>query len=184
MNKEQSLRPILVIGRIGRAHGLHGEVRIQAMTSDPERFYDLADCLLLSPDEKIVKDVHATGARVTPEQVLLKLRGIDSREQAEPLNGWLLAVRREQAVILPEDTWFICDLIGCAVYDEQRGYLGDLADVLQNAAQDVYVVRMAGQPNLMFPALKSILTNVDITGRRMDIRLPAGLYDVYRGEKA
>ena len=183
MDKEQPLRPILVIGRIGRAHGLHGEVRVLSMTSDPARFFDLSDCLLLSPDEKITKDACADSARVTHDQVLLKLRGIDSRFQAEPLNGWLLAVRREQAVILPEDTWFICDLIGCAVFDEHRGYLGNLADVIQNAAQDVYVVRTPGQPDLLFPALKSILANVDIIGRRIDIRLPAGLFEIYRGEK-
>lgn len=184
MNREQSLRPILLIGKIGRAHGLQGEVRVWPMTSDPDRFNDLRDCLLVSPDEKIVQDARADGARVSADLVLLRLRGIDSRSQAESVNGWFLAVRRENAVPLPPDTWFICDLIGCAVFDKQRGYVGELADVIQNSAQDVYVVRLSGQPDLMFPALKTILASVDTIGRRIDIVLPDGLFEVYRGEKA
>lgn len=177
------LRPVLIIGKIGRAHGLKGEVRIQSMTSDPGRFYDLTDCLLVSPDEKTLKDARCDSARVSPEQVLIKMHGIDTREMAETLNGWFLAVHRENAVSLPEDTWFICDLTGCGVYDDRRGYLGDLADVMQNAAQDVYVVRMPGQQDLLFPALKTIIKKVDIQARRIDVQLSEGLYEVYRGEQ-
>jgi len=152
------------------------------MTSDPDRFYELSDCLLLSPDEKTSRDARCESARVTPEQVLIKLRGIDTRETAETLNGWLLAVHRENAVSLPANTWFICDLLGCSVYDEQRGFLGELADILQNAAQDVYVVRMPGQQDLLFPALKIIIKQVDLKERRIDVQLPDGLYGVYRGD--
>jgi len=177
------LRPVLIIGKIGRAHGLQGEVRIQPMTNDPGRFCELNECLLVSPDEKILKEARCASARVFPEQVLLRLQGYDTRESAETINGWLLAVKRENAVSLPEDTWFICDLLGCSVYDERRGLIGELADVMQNAAQDVYVVRMPGQQDLLFPALKIIIKNVDLQERRIDVQLPDGLYEVYRGDK-
>ena len=120
----------------------------------------------------------------SPEQLLIKLNGIDSRDQAEALRGHLLAVRREDAVKLPPDHWFICDLLGCAVYDATEGYLGDLADIMQNTAQDVYVVRLPGQPDILFPALKTIIQKVDIPGRRIDISLTEGLYEVYRGGKS
>lgn len=183
MNIEKPLRPILVIGKLGRAHGLHGEIKVQALTSDPDRFYDLENCLMMSADERNIVDINIDFARVSTDQVLLKIQGIDTREQAEKLTGRLLAVKREQAVELPPDTWFICDLVGCDVYDEQNGFLGQLSDVMQNVAQDVYVVKLTGQDDLLFPALKSILTRVDIVGRRIDVRLPAGLFEVYRGRK-
>ncbi len=184
MKSDQPLRPILLIGKIGRAHGLRGDVKIQPLTSDSERFRLLKSCLLLSADEKTSREIAIDGVKLLPDMVLLKLRGVDSREQAEPLNGSYLAVAREQAVELPPDTWFICDLIGCAVYDQNEGCLGEVADLLQSTAQDVYVVRQSGQPDLLFPALKTILKKVDIAGRRIDILLPEGLFEVYRERMA
>lgn len=183
MNIEKTLRPTLVIGKLGRAHGLHGEIKVQALTSDPDRFYDLENCLMMTADERNITDINIDFARVSADLVLLKIQGIDTREQAEKLTGQLLAVKREQAVELPPDTWFICDLVGCDVYDEQNGFLGQLSDVMQNVAQDVYVVKLTGQDDLLFPALKTILTQVDVVGRRIDVRLPAGLFEVYRGGK-
>lgn len=180
MNTQPSLRSILLTGKIGRAHGLQGEVKVQALTSDPDRFYDLKDCLLVSPDEKMTKEARIAAVRMSADQILVRLEGCFSREDAEKLNGWYLAVSRENAVKLPADTWFICDLTGCAVFDENAGYIGDLAEVIQNSSQDVYVVRLSGQDDLLFPALKSIIRKVDIDGRRIDVVLPDGLYEIYR----
>lgn len=178
------LRQILLIGRIIRAHGIRGEVSVLPLTSDPDRFAQLKECLLLSADEKNSSSIQVENARIQPEQLLIKLKGIDTRDQAEALRGHLLAVKREDAVKLPADHWFICDLLGCAVYDAKEGYLGELADIMQNTAQDVYVVRLPGQPDLLFPALKTIIQKVDIAGRRIDICLTEGLYEVYRGGKS
>lgn len=180
MDKEKALRPVLIIGRIGRAHALQGEMRVESLTSDPGRFIDLKECLLFSADEKQSRPVQIASSRVAANQVYIRLDGHDTREKAETLRGCLLAVPRDQAVALPPDTWFICDLVGCAVYDEQEGYLGILTDVIQNQATDVYAVSLQGSPDLLFPARKAILNRVDIDGRRIDVRLPDGLFEVYR----
>lgn len=177
------LREILHVGRILRAHGLAGEIKVLPLTSDPDRFRILKDCLLLAADEKIIRDVRIENARSFQAEIIVKLEGVDERSQADALRGCFLSVRRGQAVVLPPDNWFICDLIGCGVYDEKEGYLGKLIDVIQNSAQDVYLVHLAGQPDLLFPALKSILLKVDIPGRRIDVRLSEGLYEVYRERK-
>ena len=180
MDITNPLRSVLVIGRIGRAHGLRGEFRIEVLTDSPERFSQLEECLLLSADEKHSRPVRVEYARVSIGQVLIKLSGYDKREDAETLRGQYLAVQREQAVKLPPDTWFICDLVGCSVYDELDGYLGILSDIIQNPAQDVYTVHLPGHSDILFPARRSILLNVDIIGRRIDIRLPDGLFEIYR----
>jgi 16S rRNA processing protein RimM len=173
-------RAILHIGRIGRAHGLNGEVKATVLSSDPDRLNQLTECLLLSADEKEERLVQIAGVRPAGSQVIIKLEGIDDRSQAERVNGCFLSVRRDQALALQSGQWFVCDLIGCRVYDDTEGDLGSLLDILPYRAQDIYVVRLAGQPDLLFPALKNILRQIDPVRRRIDVHLPEGLYEVYR----
>jgi 16S rRNA processing protein RimM len=178
-------RQILHIGQIGRPHGLAGEIRVTVMSSDPERFTDISECLLVSRDEKTSRLVQIEYIRPGHSQIIVKLCGIDEREQAEALTGCFLSVRREQAKPLKENEWFICDLVGCQVIDDKEGDLGILAEILQNGrAQDVFVVRAAGRPDLLFPGLQDILRQVDPAGRRISVHLPDGLFEVYRGKEA
>jgi 16S rRNA processing protein RimM len=172
----------LIVGRISSPHGLQGAVRVQSMTDDPGRFQELKVCLLLTADEKMLGNVTIQSVRLqNGGMVIVQFQGYPDRTAAESLRGCLLAVERSQAVRLPADRWFVCDLIGCAVFDDREGSLGTLSDILQHSAQDVYVVRQQGEPDLLFPALKQILRKVDIAGRRIDVHLPDGLFEVYRG---
>ena len=155
--RAKQLRPILIIGRIGRAHALFGEFRVNPLTDDINRFIGLRNCLLLSPDEQRYQTVQVLSSRIVTNQVYVRLKGFESRELAESLRGRLLAVHREQAVKLPPDTWFICDLIGCDVFDASRGYLGILTEVVQNLAQDVYTITLEGQADLLLPAKKEFI---------------------------
>jgi 16S rRNA processing protein RimM len=176
-------REILHVGQIGRAHGLQGEVRVMLLSSDPDRLARLSDCLLVSADERAVKPAHIESVRPANGLFLVKLQGIDDRTQAEHLNGQYLSVGRDQAITLPPGQWFVCDLVQCKVYDSREGYLGDLRDIIQGSAHDIYVVSLPGQPDLLFPARKIILRNVDLESRRIDVELPEGLYEVYRERK-
>ena len=173
-----------MVGRIGAAHGLGGEVRVQPLTSDPARFQVLKDCMLVSPDEKKRQNVVVENVRQGPNLLLVKLQGIDDRTSAELLRSSYLAVSRTQAVPLHDNEWFVADLIGCDVRDARYGYLGQLTDVLQPTSQDVYVVHLDNSPDLLIPALKSILLRVDVDLKQIDVRLPEGLYEIYREEKA
>jgi 16S rRNA processing protein RimM len=173
-------RDILHIGKIAGVHGLAGELKVQPLTDDPRRFSDLEDCLLVSADEKSRESAHIEGVRFFKDQVLLRLENVSDRNTAEKLRGLFISVTREKAVALPPDTWFICDLIGCDVYDPIHGYLGHLTDVMQNAAHDVYTVSKVSEKDLLFPALKTIIRQVDLPARRIDVELPEGLYDIYR----
>jgi len=183
MTSAQKLEYFMV-GRIGAAHGLGGEVRVQPLTSDPDRFQLLKDCYLVSPDEKTRRPVTVLTTRQGTNQLLVKLKGVEDRTSAELLRGSLLAVSRQQAVALSENEWFIADLIGCEVRDVRYGYLGLLTDVLQPASQDVYVVHLDQLPDILIPALKTVLLRVDVDEKQIDVRLPDGLYEIYREEKA
>ena len=173
-----------MVGRIGAAHGLGGEVRVQPLTSDPDRFQSLKDCYLVSPDEKTRRPATVQTTRQGTNQLLVKLKGVDDRTGAELLRGSYLAVSREQAVTLSDSEWFIADLIGCEVRDVRYGYLGQLTDVLQPASHDIYVVHHDQQPDILIPALKAVLLRVDVDLKQVDVRLPDGLYEIYRDEKA
>ena len=174
------MRDILHVGRIVGAHGLKGEVKVLPYTDDPARFKMLNECLLVSEDEKNRTPAQAEGARFFQDLILLKLRGIDDRTAAENLRGLLISVEREHAVPLEPDTWYICDLIGCQVYDQQHGLLGELKDVLQHGSSDIYLVTQPNQPDLLIPVLKSVLKKVDLDQRRVDVTLPEGLFEIYR----
>ncbi|NLM77800.1 MAG: 16S rRNA processing protein RimM [Ruminococcaceae bacterium] len=174
-------RTHFLIGRITAPHGLNGDVRVQALTDDAHRFTDLAECWLVSADEKIIRLVSLRSVRLQgSDMLLLHVAGCDDRTAADVLRGCYLAVERSQAIQLEEDRWFISDLVGCDVFDDQYGNLGHVHEVLQHTAQDVYVITKNGEPDLLFPALKAILRKVDIIGRRIDVRLPDGLYEIYR----
>ncbi len=179
----ESLSEILHIGRILGAHGLQGELKILPLSDDLMRFKELKDCLIVSADEKERVPAIAAGARFSNTVVLLRLQGVVDRNSADALKGKTLSVSREHAVKLPPDTWFVCDLLGCEVYDHTRGLLGVVSDVLATAAHDVYTVQLKGQKDLLFPALKMIIQKVDIAIKRIDVVLPDGLFEIYRENK-
>jgi 16S rRNA processing protein RimM len=95
---------------------------------------------------------------------------------AEQLRGGYLEITREQLVPLPEGSYYIFEIIGLKVYDLDGAYLGEITDVLQTGANDVYVVETGGKP-LLIPALKQVVREVDLQGRRMRVELPEGLME-------
>ncbi len=172
--------PFLDIGRITAPHGISGEVRVFPLTDRLDRFDHLSECFLTSPDSQTRRPVRIMSVRPNPPQLLVRLEGLEDRDQAERLRGWYLSVDRAHAIKLPEGSHFICDLIGLTVVDTQHGVLGKLSDVLQNMAHDVYVVALPGQPDLLFPALKRVIHRIDLSEGLMEVTLPDGLYEIYR----
>jgi 16S rRNA processing protein RimM len=149
----------LLIGTIGKAVGLKGQVRVRPFTDDPERFYDLEEIWVL--DGGKYSTVKVAETNVNGQAVTLRLEGVESREAAEKLNGKSLYIKREDAVELPPDVYFIADIIGCTVEDNEGRFLGKLAEVLQHGAADVYVLRGGPGGEILFPALKAVILSTD-----------------------
>lgn len=160
------LQAYLAIGQVLKPQGVYGEVKVKPMTDDPQRFLALTQVFLRGGERYTPRAVQCT--RVHDGFAYLRFEGVQDRESAEALRDQLLFVDRAHAVELPEDTEFICDIIGCEAYDTQGNRIGVLTDVLQPGANDVYVLDTP-RGELMLPALKRVVPHVDVAARRMVI---------------
>lgn len=171
---EKKEKDFLAVGKIVNTHGIRGELRVIPMTSDVSRF----DYLLytwIRVDGRL-QEFRVTQVRYHKQFVLVKLQGIDNMTDAEALKGCELLVDRQNARPLEEDEYFICDLIGMKVYEEDK-LLGELTEVLQTGSNDVYVVTGEDRKEVLIPALKWVVTQVDLENKRMQVKLPEGLLD-------
>lgn len=167
-----SLEPrFLVIGQVGKAHGVRGEVRVIPHTDVPERFTWLDTIYINDADPQ---PLAVEGARLHKNFVLLKLAGYDSREAVEQLRSQWLLVPEEDAIPLEEGEYFLYQLMGLEVFDESGERLGELVDVVETAAHNVFVVQMATQ-QLLLPDTEEVVLDIDFDNGRMVVHLLPGL---------
>lgn len=169
----------LAIGEVASPCGLRGEVHVVPLTDFPERFRSTREVLVGTPGEEPAgPPVKVERTRLQGRNVVLKLAGVDSPEAARSLRGRLLFVPRTEAAPLPEGRFYVCDLVGLTVVDEGGRVLGELTEVLDRPANDVFVVHPGGGgPEILVPALKSVVRRVDLAEGRMVVRLLPGLSD-------
>lgn len=166
---------LLQVGIITQPHGVHGEVKVFPTTNDVKRFKKLKEVLLDTRKEKITLEIESV--KFFKQYAILKFRGFDSINDIEKYKGTPLLVTRENAVKLGQDEYFIADLIDMAVYDEQKQYLGVLTNVIETGANDVYEVKFEDGRQILFPAIKQCILNVDMEGRKMKVHIMDGLLD-------
>ncbi|MHB1315255.1 MAG: ribosome maturation factor RimM [Christensenellales bacterium] len=157
---------MLKIGLILKPQGINGELKIQPLTDDEQRYNRLPYVFL---ETKGGYDKRSfSHLRLQNGFVYLLFEGVNDRDTAEALRGRYLYIDRQHAVELPEGSYFICDLIGCVVEDENGFEYGKVTEVLQTGANDVYVV--SGIKELYLPALKKLILSTDIEAKRIMIR--------------
>ncbi len=170
------------IGKIVSAQGLKGEVKVYNYSDRPERYEELDEIIVSgkkTPDEvmKIQK------VRYMGNMVILKLEGVDDRNASESLRDRDVFITEADLKELPEDTFYVRDLIGMKVVDMgQYGDLGVIKDVIQNSAQDVYVVSMPDGREIMIPAVKDFIKEVSLEEKTVRTTLIPGFVD--EGEEA
>jgi 16S rRNA processing protein RimM len=167
----------LQIGRILGPHGIRGELSVQLLTDDPTRFDRMKSCLLEGAGGAPAAPCRIVGVRHQQANVLLRIEGIEDRDAAEKLKGRHFLVERKDAVKLPADSYFVCDIIGCRVESLDGEDLGTIEEVLVTGSNDVYLVKKAETKDLLIPALKTVVRAVDITARLVKVVLPDGLRD-------
>jgi 16S rRNA processing protein RimM len=179
MSAEDRDRDFVLLARLVRTQGRHGELIAEILTDFPERFAERPHVWLLPPDEKAVRR-EAEVERHWPHKgrIVLKFAGIDSISGATALSGWHVAIPREQRVPLAGDSVYVADLIGCHVIDETDGAV-DLGPVLSvergsGDAPDLLVVQH-GDDELLIPFVKTFIAQIDLSARVLRMRLPAGL---------
>ena len=168
---EQMLR----VGVITSTHGVRGEVKVFPTTDDAKRFKTLKKVIL---DGREPLELSIEQVKFFKNMVILKFKGYDNINDVETWRQRDLMITRDQAVELKEDEYFITDLIGLTVVNEEEAVLGRVKDVLETGANDVYVVELTGGKELLLPAIKDCILNVDLEGGRMKVHVLDGLMDL------
>ena len=159
----------LRIGVVLRPQGVKGELKVQPLTDDPSRFQRLME-VYIETKTGGHSPAEVTSVSVREDAVYLTLGAVPDRTAAEKLRNAYLCVDRQNAVKLPKDRYFVCDLIGCSVYDSTGKKLGVLDDVMQTGAADVYSVRgETKKQSFLVPALKRLLKTVDVENKRIEL---------------
>lgn len=169
------MEDLLQVGIITQTHGIRGEVKIFPTTDDVNRFKKLKEVILDTGKEKKVLEIESV--KFFKNLVILKFKGIDNINDIERYKGKSLFVTRNNAVKLGRDEYFISDLIEIGVYDEQDNYLGMLTNVIETGANDVYEVQFEDGREVLFPAIKQCILNVDMENRKMNVHIMEGLLD-------
>ena len=167
------MEELLQVGVITTTHGVHGEVKVFPTTDDPARFKKLKQVILDTGKDKI--ELEIAGVKFFKNLVILKFKGIDDINDVEKYRKKSLYVTRENAVKLKKNEYFIADLIGLKVSSDEGEDLGQISDVLQTGANDVYVISKDGADELLVPAIRECIKNVDVEGGTMEIHLLPGL---------
>lgn len=161
------------IGQIVNTSGLKGVVKVNPFTDDMSRFEELKKVFI--EKNKELTEYEIEEVRYHKNQVLLKFKNIDSIEEAEKFRNCYIKISRKDAKKLPEDTYFIVDLIDTNVYLENNEYVGKIIDVFSTGSNDVYVIKREENSDLLIPAIKDVVKKVDIKNKKMIINLIKGL---------
>lgn len=167
------MEELLQVGVITSTHGVRGEVKVFPTTDDAARFKQLKHVLLDTGRE--MKPLEIQGVKFFKQFVILKFKGIDNINDIERYKRCPLLVERTDAVELKEDEYFIADMIGIQVETEDGEVFGTLKDVMETGANDVYVIDTEEHGEVLVPAIKECILDVDVENRKMTIHLMDGL---------
>ena len=168
---ENPLNDFIVLATIVRSHGLKGEVKVSLSCSGLERLVSCKN-LKLVKDGKELKKVTIIRSFQHPDgDAIIRFKEVAGIEEAETLRGAQLAILSGEKPDLPPDHYYLDDLVGLTVVDTQGESLGNITEVMDNLANGVCVVRK-GEKEILIPALKSIIREVDLKGRRMVVEMP------------
>ena len=166
------MEDILQVGIITSTHGVRGEVKVYP-TTDTDRFLDLEYVLLDTGREK--RRLEIENVKYFKNLVILKFKGINNINDIEMYKQRELWIRREDAQELEDDEYYIADLIGMDVVLEDGSKFGTLKDVMETGANDVYIVEDMKGEEVLLPAIKDCILDVDVETNTMTIHLMKGL---------
>ena len=161
------------VGVISSTHGVRGEVKVYPTTDDVKRFKKLKEAILDTGREQKLLEIETV--KFFKQFVILKFKGIDSINDIEKYKGKSLLVDREHAVKLKKDEYFIADMIGMHVVTEDGQAFGTLKEVIETGANDVYIIGTEEHGDVLVPAIKQCILDVDIENSTMRIHLLEGL---------
>lgn len=169
------MEKLLRVGVITSTHGVRGEVKVFPTTDDPQRFKKLKKVILDTGKEQL--DLEITSVKFFKNMVILKFKEFDNINDVEKYKQADLLVTREHAVKLRPGEYFIADLIGLKGISDEGEDLGELTDVIQTGANDVYVFSKKGEQDLLVPKIPDCVKNIDLEDGTILVHLLPGLRD-------
>lgn len=163
----------LQVGVITQTHGIRGEVKVFPTTDDANRFKKLKEVILDTGRERLSMEIE--GVKFFKQFVILKFKGYDSINDVERYRQGKLLVTRDNAVRLKKDEYFVADMIGMRVVTDEGEDFGVLKEVLATGANDVYVVSRENGEEVLLPAIKECIRNMDMDGHVMEVHIMDGL---------
>lgn len=167
------MEQLLQVGVITQPHGVRGEVKVFPTTDDPVRFKKLKKVILDTGKEKL--DLEVEHVKFFKQFVIVKFKEFDNINDIECYKRCPLLVTRENAVSLEEDEYFVADMIGMKVITEDGTEFGTLSDVMETGANDVYVIDSKEHGEVLMPAIKECVLNVDMESGIITVHLMNGL---------
>ena len=158
---------LIAVARISSAHGVRGEVKLLPLTDFPHRFAQ-TEFLLLADRTKL----YLESVRMQKNAILVKFRGLDTPEDWSPLRNKELFVTEDELMPLPAGQYYIHQIVGLEVVDEQEQILGRVTDVLQTGSNDVYAIKLLDGKELLVPAIESFVKQIDMNARQMIVVVP------------
>ncbi len=168
------MQEYLEIGQIVNTHGLKGYVKVVPFTDDIHRFEELEKVFIAFKKELIeckIQDV-----KYIKNMVSLKFANIDDINLAEKYKGCYLKISRKDAKKLEKNTYFIADLIGLKVYDENEKQIGILEDIFPTGSNDVYVVKTEEGKQILLPAISKVIKSIDIEQEKIIVDISQGVF--------
>lgn len=163
----------IYIGRVANTHGVRGEMKIFPTTDDPTRFKKLKK-VILEDTKGRDREYKVNQAKVANKFVILKLEGIDDMDTAMLQKQCIVKIPKKQALPLEKDEFYVQDLIGLEVFEEDAK-IGVMKDVLFTGANDVYVIELTDGRELLLPNIKACVIKVNLRKKRMDVHVMKGL---------
>jgi len=163
----------VTVGKIVAPHGHRGAVRILPLTDFPERFFRMETAVVFNGSERKTWAIESVGRH--KRFILAKFTEINDISAAEQLRGAFIQVPREEVVPLPPGHYYVFEIVGLKVWSEEGAFLGEVGAVLKTGANDVYSVTSPEGREILIPALKEVVREIDVAGKRMVVRLPEGL---------
>lgn len=167
------MEQMLQVGVITQTHGVRGEVKVFPTTDDPARFKKLKHVVLDTGKETLPLEIESV--KFFKQFVILKFKGYDNIDDIERYRRCPLLVERGDAVPLGEDEYFIADMIGMSVETEDGEAFGTLKDVIETGANDVYIIDSIAHGEVLVPAIRECILDVDVKAGMMKIHLMNGL---------
>ena len=168
----------IALGIIRKSHGVRGEASVEPWTDSADRFAELDDVTLVSPDESSTKDVQIETARVHQGRALLKFSGIDTPEDVQTLQGWTVEIPEEDARELEEDEYFLHDLVGLTLFDANGKERGVVKDVIEGGGGLLLQVTRPDGKEFEMPFAAEFCTEINLSEKRIVVALPEGLEDL------